>query len=90
MLPQRLLGRLGDLRSTGETAAIEERLLFRRGRAAEYGVAVGKPSKTPDDVGVDLRPFEIFRVPGGFIESDATLLVGEVFGMLKREIEEIP
>ena len=51
---------------------------------------MGKPSEPSDDVGVNFRPFQTFRIAGGFVEGNAALLVGKILGMLERKIEEIP
>ena len=64
--------------SAGETAAVEKGLLLRCGAAAEDGIAMREPSEPPDDVGVNFRPFQIFRIARGLVEGNAALLVGEI------------
>src|SRR5689334_5668704 len=75
--------------STGETAAVEKGLLFLCSGTAERGVAVREPSEPPNDAGVNFRPFQIFRIACGFVQSYAALLVGKILGMLKGKIEEV-
>src|SRR5262249_54983779 len=74
--------------SAREAAAVEERLLLRGGCAAEHGVAVGESAEAADDVGVQFRPFEGVGIAARAVERDAALLVGEILGMLERQIEE--
>src|SRR5690349_2875261 len=74
--------------STGETAAVQKRLLLRRGRAPEDGVAMRKPAEAPDDVRVQFGPFQTVSVADCFIKSDTAFLVGGVFRVLERQVKE--
>ena len=74
---------------TGETAAVEEGLFFRRGLAPEHLVAVGEAAEAADDVGVQLRPLQKFGVTSRREQRAAMLLVGQMFGVLERQIEEL-
>ena len=47
-----------------------------------------EPAEAADDVGVNFRPFQVFGVSDRLVERDAALLVGEVFRVLERKIEE--
>src|SRR4029078_11590148 len=75
--------------SAGETAAIEKVLLFRRGDTAKHGIAMGKPAEPPDDVGMNFRPFQIFRVARRLVEGNAALLVYKILGVLEGKIKEV-
>src|SRR5712671_7003491 len=77
-------------RLSRKPAAVEECLLFRGGGTAEHGVAVREAAEPADDVGVMLGPFDRLRVVGRAVEGDAALLVGELFRMLERQVEEHP
>src|SRR6476661_4346313 len=74
--------------SACETTASQEGLLFGGCGATERGIAMREPAETADDVGVNLRPLQVFCIPGGLVERYAAFLVGEIFRMLEREIEE--
>ena len=56
-----------------------------RGRAR---LAVREAAEAADDVGVDSAHFNAVGVADRAVERDAALLVGEVFRMLERQIEE--
>src|SRR5262249_46605213 len=71
-----------------KAAAVEEGLFLRRGGAAEYRVAVREAAEAADDVGVPLGMFQEFVVAVAACQVDAALLVGEIFRMLERKIEE--
>jgi hypothetical protein len=45
-----------------ETAAVEEGLLLGRGLPSKHRIAMRKAAEPADDVGVDVRPFEIVFV----------------------------
>src|SRR5690349_24306227 len=47
-----------------------------------------KSSEAPDDIGVQLRPSRKIGIAKLADERDSTLLVGQAFGMLEREIKE--
>ncbi len=80
--------RRGVLISSLETALVEEPLLLWRGDAAERRVAVRKASEAPNDVGVDFRPFQTIGIADCLEECGGALLIGEIFRMLKRQLEE--
>src|SRR5712671_6084320 len=81
---------IGQPHSPRKSAAVEEGLLLRRGGAAQYGVAMGKPPETADDVGVLLGVFGEFIIAVAARELDATLLVSQLLRVLQRQIEELP
>src|SRR5262249_29385037 len=73
---------------TRESAAVEEGLLFRRRDAAEQLVAVREAAEPADNVRMQLGPFDRIGIAARAVERDAPLLVGNLFGMLQRQIEE--
>src|SRR5215831_16624122 len=81
-------GFCGPSLSAGETAAVQEGLFIRSGCTPEDGVAVREAAKTPNDIGVDLRPFQAVGVAARFIKCKPALLIREILRMLEREIEK--
>src|SRR5215470_10811124 len=77
------------MRSARKAAAIEEGLFLRPGGAAQRRVAVRKPSETTDDVGMLLGVFRELIVAVAARELHAAFLIGEIFRVLEREIEEL-
>ena len=71
-----------------EPAVIEKRGFFRRGRAAEHGVAMREAAECADDVGVQLGPFQPICVAFLAKQFDAAFLIVHRLGMLERQIEE--
>src|SRR5205823_10685836 len=65
----------------------QKRLLVRRAGATENRIAVGKAAEAPNNIGVQLRPFQSFGIAAAAAERHATLLVGWVFGVLERPVE---
>src|SRR5687768_11104933 len=84
----------GGNRSAGESALVQEGLLLRRSDAPEHRVAVWEAAEAGDDVVVELCPLQGLGVAGlvgqALAEGDAGLLVGEVLGVLPRQVEERP
>src|SRR5438445_4462323 len=76
--------------SAGEAAAIEERLFHARGRAAERRITVREAAEAADDVGVQLGPFQEIGIAQRADQRDGAFLIGKLFGMLERQIEEQP
>src|ERR1700704_284200 len=74
----------------GKAAIVQKSLLLRCGGAAEHGVAVREAAEPANDVGMQFGPFDRIGVAGCAVEGDAALLVGEIFRMLERQIEERP
>src|SRR3981081_2048079 len=74
----------------GKAAIVQKSPLFRGGGAAEHGVAVREAAEPANDVGMQFGPFDRIGVAGCAVEGDAALLVGEIFRMLERQIEERP
>src|SRR5262245_20342148 len=62
-----------NARSPGEPAGIQKRLLFGRGGAAQYLVAVREAAEAADDVGVVLGIFQAVIVAERAVERDAAL-----------------
>src|SRR5882757_9631319 len=77
-------------RLSRKPAAVEEGLLLHRGGAAERFIPMREAAEAANDIGVMLGPFGRIRVAARAIEGDAALLVGEIFRMLERQIEEHP
>src|SRR4051812_44391821 len=76
-------------RSLPRKAATVQKNLFLLGRgAAEHGVAVREATEAANDVGMQFGPFGRIRVAARAIEGDATLLVGELFRVLERQVKE--
>src|SRR5581483_2950002 len=74
--------------STGETAGIEKRLLFRRGLAPQRGIAMREAAEAPDDVVMDHCPAIGVRGRQRTIQGQRAFLIGQIFGMFERQIEE--
>src|SRR5215467_6524517 len=77
------------MRSACKAAGVEEGLLLRPGGAAQRRVAVREPPEATDDVGMSLGVFRELIVAVTARERDAAFLIGEVFRVLEREIEEL-
>src|SRR5215471_14471128 len=77
------------MRSPRKAAAVEEGLLLRPGGAAQRRVAVRESAEATDDVGMLLGVFRGLIVAIAARERDAAFLIGEVFRVLEREIEEL-
>ena len=75
--------------SAGEAAGVEKGLLVRCRSAAEHRVAMRETAEAADDVGVELGPFQQFGVARPRAQREASFLIGERFGMLERQIEEL-
>src|SRR5215204_3641361 len=75
--------------SAGKTAGIEKGLFGGRRGAAQNCVAVRKSAEAADNVGVEFCPFQSFGIAVGAEQRDATLLIGGVFGVFERKIEEL-
>src|SRR4051812_31943025 len=74
---------------TGEAALVEEGLFLGRGDAAEHLVAMGEAAETADDVLVQLRPLQKLGVASRGEQCAAALLIGELFRVFERQIEEL-
>src|SRR5207253_9402894 len=79
-----------EMRSAGKAACLEKDLLVRSARAAQDRVAVREASEAPDDVGMLLGIFREFSIAVVARQLQAALLVGEIFRMHQRQIEELP
>src|SRR5262245_22394489 len=77
------------LRSSRKAASVEEGLLLRAGGAAQRRVAVREPPEATDDVGMLLGVFRELIVAVAARELHAAFLIGEIFRVLEREIEEL-
>src|SRR5215472_6971174 len=77
------------MRSPRKAAAVEEGLLLRPGGAAQRRVAVWESAEASDDVGMLLGVFRELIVAVAARERDAAFLIGEIFRVLEREIEEL-
>ncbi len=84
----------GPGRLSRETALVEERLLGRRGGAAQGRVPVREAAEAGDDVAVGDGPFEAVGVAGvlqqPLEQRDAGFLVGQRLRMLVGQVEERP
>src|ERR1043165_6777341 len=67
-----------------EPAAIEKRLLLRRGFAAQHGVAMREAAEAADNVAVLLGVFQV-RVPRRAVKLDAAELAGDPPRMHERQ-----
>src|SRR5690348_11629359 len=76
--------------SPAETTGVEERTFLRRGGPAQYGVAMRKTAEAADDVVVDACPVVGVLARQRTMQEQRTLLVGQVFRMFERQIEERP
>src|SRR5262249_54917834 len=74
--------------SAGETAVIQKGLLFRRGGAAECGIAMREPTEAADNVCMNFRPLQVVNISGCLVKREAAFLIGEILGMFKREVKE--
>src|SRR5262249_38791445 len=77
------------MRSACKAAGVEEGLLLRPGGAAQRRVAVREPPEATDDVGMSLGVFRELIVAVAARERDAAFLIGDVFRVLERQIEEL-
>ena len=77
------------MRSACKAAGVEEGLLLRPGGAAQRRVAVREPPEAADDVGMSLGVFRELIVAVAARECDAAFLIGDVFRVLERQIEEL-
>src|SRR5262249_12339830 len=69
---------------------VEKSLLVRSGLSPEDDIAVRKPAKPANDIGVNCRPLQSVRIAACARKFDAALLVGKILGMLERQIEKPP
>src|SRR5215472_11026487 len=77
------------MRSARKAAGVEEGLLLRPGGAAQHRVAVREPPEVTDDVGMFLGVCHELIVAVTARELNAAFLIGEIFRVLEREIEEL-
>src|SRR5262245_36828746 len=75
-------------RSSRKAAAIEKCLLLQCRGASEHRVAVRETAETTDDIGVQIGVAADFLVAGAR-QLQASLLVGQRFGMHEGQIEEL-
>src|SRR5215475_1106083 len=47
-----------------------------------------KAAEATDDIGMQFRPFQIFDISDRFVKGDTSLLIGQIFRVLKRQIKE--
>src|SRR5215831_5738650 len=80
---------LCGMRSARKAAGVEEGLLLRPGGAAQRRVAVREPPEATDDVGMLLGVCHELIVAVAARELNAAFLIGEIFRVLEREIEEL-
>src|ERR1700716_3241602 len=73
-----------------KAATVQKSLLLHGRGAAEHGVAVREAAEAANDIGMQFGPFDRIRVAGCAVESDAALLVGELFRVLERQVKEHP
>ena len=64
-------------------------MLLRTGGAAQRRVAVRESAEATDDVGMLLGVFRELVVAVAARERDAAFLIGEIFRVLEREVEEL-
>src|SRR5688572_26063736 len=81
------VSRYGTDRSTGEAAFDEKLLLLRPHGAPENRVAMRETPEAPYDVTVSLGMGQV-GLSEPPIERNRSFLVGQVFGMAEREVEE--
>src|ERR1700737_2044781 len=74
--------------SARQAAGVEKRLLLLGGGTAQQRVTVREGAEARDDVGVDLRIAVGFSAAGAARQRERALLVGEIFRMLERQVEE--
>src|SRR5665811_1818006 len=77
-------------RSKRRTRLLQERLFLRRRGASETGVAMREAAEPGDDRRVPDGEVEIFRIAERREEFERARLIGQVFGMLKRDVDEAP
>ena len=69
-------------------ACIQPRLFLGRVRAGEGAVAMREAAETTDHVAMRFGVFHVVRVAKGGAQGNAAVLVGDVFGMFERQVEE--
>src|SRR5579871_984087 len=74
--------------SSGKAAGVQEGLFLRRGDASEDMVAVREAAEPADDVGVLLGVAKVLGIVSVSEQLDAAELVGQMLGMLERQIEK--
>src|SRR5437868_10885634 len=72
-----------------ETAGLEKGLFLGRGAAPQHPVTVREAAETPDNIGVLVGEFQIVGLAGGAKQCAAALLIGKVFRMHQRHIDEL-
>src|SRR5262245_66420382 len=77
------------MRSARKAAGVEEGLLLRTGGAAQRSVAMRESAEATDDVGMLLGVFRELVVAVAAREFHAAFLIGEIFRVLERQIEEL-
>src|SRR6516225_12494851 len=77
------------MRSARKAAGVEEGLLLRLGGAAQDRVAVREAPEAADDVGMSLDVSRELIVAIAARERHAAFLIGEIFRVLERQIEEL-
>src|SRR5262245_10983138 len=77
------------MRSARKAAGVEEGLLLRLGGAAQDRVAVREAPEAADDVGMSPGVSRELIVAIAARERHAAFLIGEIFRVLERQIEEL-
>src|SRR5215813_8568406 len=88
-LIERAPSSLCGMRSARKAAGVEEGLLLRPGGAAQRRVAVREPPEATDDVGMLLGVCHELIVAVTARELNAAFLIGEIFRVHQRQIEEL-
>src|SRR5882757_9430044 len=74
--------------SPGEATGVEKGLLLRRHHASEHRVAMGEPAETANDAGMELGICHEFIVAISARQLHASFLIGGIFRVHERHIEE--
>src|SRR3954451_21445763 len=79
-----------DQRSAAASTAVEECLFLGFCLSSQRCIAMREAAETADDVDMQLTPADLLGVADTAKQCEPAFLVGQIFRVLERQVEELP